>query len=233
MTDRAPRSEQDPSARHRVLLVDDHAVLRAGVRRLLEDESDLEVVGEAADGIEAVEAGARLRPDVAVVDLTLPRLDGVEATRRILQRSPDTRVLVLTMHDEPAFVERVIEAGASGYVLKRAADSDLIRAIRAVCSGEGFLDPGVARSVFEFSHMPERDSATKRLSPREREVLALVAWGHTNREIADRLVVSQKTIESHKARLMDKLGLRTRAELVRHAKKSGLLDSAPPMGDQP
>lgn len=227
-----PSSAHRTGPHFRVLLVDDHAVLRAGVRRLLEDEDDFEVVGEAADGLGAVEAASRLEPDVAVVDLTLPKLDGVEATRRILEESPNTRVLVLTMHEEPAFVERVLEAGASGYLLKRAAESDLIGAIRAVCSGEGYVDPGVARSLLSgFSRLPEHDSDTRRLSPREQEILCLIAWGHTNREIAERLVISQKTVESHKARLMDKIGLRTRAELVRHAKEAGLMDSPPPSSD--
>jgi two-component system response regulator NreC len=214
-----------------VLLVDDHAVLRAGIRRLLDDEPDMEVVGEAADGLDAVEAAQRLKPDVAVVDLTLPGLDGVEVTRRIVTELPDTKVLVLTMHEDHAFVERAVAAGAAGYLLKRAADTDLINAIHALCAGEGFIDPGVTRAVLSnLASKQDLDHGAPHLSPREEQVLALIAWGYTSAEIADRLIISPKTVESHKARLMDKLGLRTRSELVHHAKSLGLLDTPPTHG---
>ncbi|MCE7885683.1 MAG: DNA-binding response regulator, partial [Actinobacteria bacterium ATB1] len=198
---------------HRILLVDDHALLRAGVRRLLEDEDDMEVVGEAADGVSAVEEARRVKPDVAVVDLTLPKIDGVEVTRRINADLPGTKVLVLTMHEEPAFVERVLSAGAAGYLLKRTAEAELIRAIRAVSAGEGFVDSGVTRSVLAHFTDERGDEARGRLSPRELQVLTLVAWGYTSSEIAGQLVISAKTVESHKSRVMDKLGLRTRAQL--------------------
>lgn len=212
----------------RVLLVDDHAVLRAGIRRLIEDEEDFEVVGEAATGQEAIDAAARVKPDVTVMDLTMPELDGVEATRAILAAQPGALVLVLTMHDEPAFVERVLKAGAAGYLLKRAADTELIRALRAVCKGDGYVDPGVTRPLIsELVHSRTGRPPGRDLSHREEEVLSLVAWGYTTREIAQRLVISPKTVESHRARVMEKLNLRSRAELVRHAKDVGILDSAP------
>ncbi len=211
-----------------VLVADDHAVVRSGLRRLLDDEEDVEVVGEAATGREAVEAARRLRPDVVVMDLTMPDTDGVEATRAIVDELPATSVLVLTMHEERSFVDRVLEAGASGYVLKRAADAELINAVRAVHRGDAYVDAAVAQPLIS-GYLRSRGAAAqdKPLSPREIEVLRFVAWGYTSREIADRLVVSVKTVESHKARLMEKLDLHTRAELVRHAMDEGLLDSPP------
>ena len=211
-----------------VLVADDHAVVRSGLRRLLDDEEDVEVVGEAATGREAVEAARRLRPDVVVMDLTMPDTDGVEATRAIVDELPATSVLVLTMHEERSFVDRVLEAGASGYVLKRAADAELINAVRAVHRGDAYVDAAVAQPLIS-GYLRSRGAAAqdKPLSPREIEVLRFVAWGYTSREIADRLVVSVKTVESHKARLMEKLDLHTRAELVRHAMAEALLDSPP------
>lgn len=212
----------------RILVADDHTVVRSGLCRLLEDEADLEVVGVASTGAEAVELAGSLMPDVVLMDLTMPEVDGVEATRVILARVPATRVLALTMHEERAFVDRVLEAGAAGYLLKRAADTELINAIRAVHRGEAYVDPAVVRPVLaEYLHARGAGPPRAALSPREQEVLRLVAWGYTAKEIAERLSVSVKTVESHKARMMEKLGLRTRAELVRHAMGEGLLDHPP------
>ena len=212
----------------RILVADDHAVLRSGLRRLLEDEADMEVVGEAATGGEAVRLADELRPDVVLMDLTMPEVDGVEATRAVLGCSPASRVLVLTMHEEWVFVDRVLEAGATGYLLKRAAGTELIAAIRAVHRGEAYVDPAVVRPMIS-GYLNSRGAGPRRspLSPREQEVLRLVAWGYTAKEIAERLGVSVKTVESHKARMMEKLDLHTRAELVRHAMAEGLLDTSP------
>lgn len=210
-----------------ILLADDHAVLRAGLRALLAAEHDLEVVGEAANGREAVELALQLRPDVVVMDLAMPEMSGLEATRRITAELPNTRVLALTMHAEEQYLLELLQAGGSGYVLKRSADTELMEAIRAVSRGEAFLYPGAVKMLLsEYS----RDGAggTRRhtrheLSEREEEVLKLTAEGYSNTEIAGRIYLSPKTVDTYRQRIMEKLGLHHRAELVRYALERGLL----------
>jgi two-component system, NarL family, response regulator NreC len=211
----------------RVLLADDHAVLRAGLRALLSAEPDLEVVGEAGDGEEAVALTERLKPDVVVMDITMPRMDGLQATRRITERLPDTRVLVLTMHAEDQYLFRVIEAGGSGYVLKRSADTELMNAIRAVQRGEAYLYPSATRTLLEAYRRGDRSTETPTtLTDREEEVLKLTAEGYSNTEIAQRIYLSPKTVDTYRQRIMEKLGLHHRAELVRYALDRGLLRPA-------
>ena len=213
----------------RLLVVDDHAVLRSGLRVLLNAQPDMEVVGEASDGAEAVDAALRLRPNVVLMDVAMTGESGLEATARIKQAAPDIKVLVLSMYDDESYLRRALEVGASGYALKRAADTDLLSAIRAVARDEVYLHPALTRVLVTdllkrdpFSPPLSRPDAPH-LSEREVEVLRLVALGHTNQEIADSLYLSVKTVESYKGRLMEKLGLRGRAALVRYAVEAGLL----------
>jgi two-component system response regulator NreC len=216
----------------RVLLADDHTIVRQGVRLCLEAMGDIAVVAEAGDGQEAVYLCAQLRPDVAVVDLTMPRLNGVEAIRQIKRDVPDTEVVVLSVHDSEAYVVQALRAGAAGYVLKRNAATELAAAIRAAHDGQAYLHPAVARRVIDDYlsriHASE-DPVTEpheRLTPREREVLQLAAEGHSTRAIAGLLCLSTKTVEHHRASLMTKLGLRGQTELVKYAIRAGLVESA-------
>jgi DNA-binding NarL/FixJ family response regulator len=211
-------------ARIRVLGADDHAVLRAGLRMLIGAQADMDVVAEAADGEEAARRAVESRPDVVLMDLTMPGSGGIRAIERIRQECPSSRVLVLTMHDVPAYLRSALAAGASGYVVKSAADSELLSAIRAVHRGRTVLDPELAASVVQSAvgRRPAGGAGAGLLSPREREVLDLIAQGYTNQQIADRFGLSVKTIETHRSRLVEKLGLRSRAELVRYALDSGL-----------
>ncbi|HID64080.1 MAG TPA: response regulator transcription factor [Anaerolineae bacterium] len=213
----------------RVLIADDHAVLRAGLRILLDAEPDMEVVGEAADGAEALARVGELAPDVVLLDITMPRVNGLSVLRQIREVSPDSRVLILTMHDDESYLREALAAGGAGYVLKRAADTELLSAIRAVYQGGTYLHPAHTKALLEGMLDRERDAtgeanSYERLSPREREVLRLIALGYTNRQAADQLYLSVKTVETYKARLMTKLGLHSRAELVRYALQRGLLD---------
>jgi DNA-binding NarL/FixJ family response regulator len=202
----------------RLLLADDHAILRAGLRMLLNAQPDMVVAAEAADGEEAIRRALATRPDVAVVDLSMPGLSGVETLERLHRELPDTRLLVLTMHDDPGYARLTEAAGAAGHLVKDSESSELLTAIRAVHRGGTFVQvggPGRAAAAGSASSPP--------LSPRERQVLELIARGHTNREIGARLSLSVKTVETHRARLGDKLGLHTRADLVRLALDLGLL----------
>ena len=213
-------------ARIRILLADDHAVLRTGLRMLISSQRDLEVVGEASDGDEAVRKATALRPDVALVDISMPGSGGIKAIERIRQAVPATRVLVLTMHDVPAYLRASLAAGASGYVVKRSADSDLLAAIRDVHRGRTVLDPSLSaratHGTLRRRGSVDSTAPAALLSQREREVLELVAQGFTNQQIADHLGLSVKTVETYRARLVEKLGLQSRAELVRYALDSGL-----------
>lgn len=212
----------------RVLLADDHAVLRAGLRALIGAETDLVVVGEAADGVEAVEKIAELKPDVVVMDIAMPRMSGLDAIRAVRSRNLDTKILVLTMHAEEQYLLQVLRAGGSGYVLKRSADTELMEAIRTVHSGQAFLDPSAQKRLLQEYLGQVGDDDRDRynaLSEREREVLQLTAAGYTNQEIADRLIISVKTVDTYRSRIMEKLGLRHRSELVKFALAHGLLDS--------
>lgn len=201
--------------RTRILLADDHAILRAGLAMLIESQPDLVVVGEAGDGMEAVEKTRKLKPDVVILDLTMPRVSGLEALREIRRDCPNTQVLVLTMHDDPAYGRSVLGAGAMGYVTKKAADRELLSAIRTVREGRPFVDVTQAEEM-----LPK----TALLSQREEQVLASVARGFTHQEIADKLALSVKTVETYLARLTAKLGLHRRAELVQYAIDTGILE---------
>ncbi|KRT71855.1 MAG: two component LuxR family transcriptional regulator [Candidatus Rokubacteria bacterium CSP1-6] len=205
----------------RVLIVDDHAVLRAGLRTLLNLQPDMEVAGEAAEGLEALERVKRLEPDVVLMDITLPGMEGLEVTKKLKKTHPNVKVLILTMHEDRRYLYSALKAGASGYVVKRAADTELIDAIRAAHRGDVFLHPSMARIVAE--DYVEQGATEQGLSDREREVLRLIAEGCTYKEMAKLLTVSVKTIETYRERIKGKLGLNTRAELVRYALEKGLL----------
>ncbi len=206
--------------RVRVLIADDHAVVRAGLRTLMSSEDDIEVVAEAADGEEAVRLAASVRPDVVVLDISMPGSGGVAATERITKELPDVRVLALTMHDDRGHLKSMLDAGASGYVLKQSPREDLLRAVRAVSGGEPFVDPRLAGAVLRSS-TPAADEDAAPLSGREAEVIRRIAWGESNKAIARSLDISVRTVETYKARIADKLGLRTRADIVRYAVKEG------------
>jgi DNA-binding NarL/FixJ family response regulator len=210
----------------RLLLVDDHAILRDGLRALLSYYPDVEVVGEAEDGLQAIEAVESLAPDVVLMDIAMPGMNGLEASRRIRERHPETRILVLTQYDDQRYVLPFLRAGVSGYVLKRALGSDLINAVRTVAKGESFLYPTVASTVLEELRQPPDNGPenARPLTPREQEILRRVAAGETSRQIALALNLSAKTVEWHRGNLMNKLELRSVAELVRYAIEHGLAD---------
>jgi len=215
--------------RTRVLLADDHAMVRQGLRALLERERDLVIVGDAADGREAVRMAAELRPDVVVMDISMPRLNGIEATRRILAASPGTRIVALTMHAGEEYVSELLKAGATGYVLKESPASDVIAAIRVVRQGGSFLNRKISEQVVNgyLGRSGPRESAARPpdlLTPREREVLQLIAEGNTNRAIAKQLGLSAKTVEAHRTRIMAKLGVHNAAGLTRYAIRRGLIE---------
>jgi two-component system response regulator NreC len=213
----------------KVLLVDDHAILRQGVHALLNREPDLLVVGEAGDGEEALVAVARLKPDVVIMDIVMPRMNGLEATRLIKERHPDTRVLILSMYDDHEYVVQIIQAGASGYVLKRVVTEDLVRAIHAVHAGESFLYPPIAAKLIgDYLRVTKGGDGRgvgdgESLTSREREVLKLIADGNSNGQIADQLGLSRKTVDSHRANAMRKLDLHDVTEVVKYAIRTGLI----------
>lgn len=213
----------------KVLLVDDHAILRQGVHALLAREPDLLVVGEAGDGEEALVAVARSKPDVVIMDIVMPRMNGLEATRLIKERHPDTRVLILSMYDDHEYVVQIIQAGASGYVLKRVVTEDLVRAIHAVHAGESFLYPPIAAKLIgDYLRVTKGDGGRgagngESLTTREREVLKLIADGNSNGQIADQLGLSRKTVDSHRANAMRKLDLHDVTEVVKYAIRTGLI----------
>ena len=211
----------------RLFLADDHTIVREGLRRLLEAEPDMEVIGEAADGEEAIQRAMELQPDVALMDLSMPRLNGTQATRRMREACPNVHVLALTVHEDNTYVRELLNAGASGYVLKRAAATELIHAIRAVAGGGVYVDPNVTAKLLSGVVSPPVRAlcGVGQLSDREGEVLRLTAQGHSNKEIAAQLNVSVKTVETYKARSMEKLGLRSRVDIVRLAAESGWLQS--------
>jgi DNA-binding NarL/FixJ family response regulator len=202
----------------KVLLVDDHALVRRGFRRMLEDEPTFQVVGEASDGMEAVEIADRLQPDVIVMDCALPQINGIEAARRILAKRPKTAVLMLSMHSEDTLIRQALEAGAKGYVLKNAMDLDLVSAIKKVAEGKTVLDPQISRSG---TLKGERDTG---LTARELEILQHIVAGKSNKEIASELNLSVNTVSVHRANIMDALGIHKTAELVVYAIRNGLVN---------
>ncbi|MFC1922632.1 response regulator [Chloroflexota bacterium] len=211
----------------RVLLADDHTILRDGIRALLDDQADIEVIGEAEDGQATVKMTAQLQPDVVVMDIAMPLLNGLEATRQIQRDYPQVKVLILTMHENEEYIRQVLAAGALGYVLKDAAAHDLLGAIRAVYQGEAVLSPAITRLVIEdylrWGDIRPPDS-TNGLTSREREVLQLIAEGYTNKEIAEILCLSIKTVQSHRTNLMSKLDLHDRGELIKYAIQKKIID---------
>lgn len=211
----------------RVLLVDDHMVVRIGLRALIDSEPDLVVVGEAANGVEAIAQAAALQPDVIVMDISMPEMDGLEATRRIRAHCLTCHVLILTVHAQERYLFPVLKAGAAGYVLKSTVDTELLDAIRTVAHGGAFLYPAATKLLLEdyltHLHSNTPQDTYESLSEREREVLKLLALGHTAKEIADKLVLSQKTVETYRVRIMEKLNLHSRVDLVQYALARGLL----------
>lgn len=205
----------------RIVLADDHEVVRTGLRALIDSSPGMRVVGEARDGAEAVARARELSPDVVVIDVSMPVLDGAGATERIARECPEVRVLALTMHEDRAHLTRLLQAGAAGYVLKRAAADELVRAIRTVAGGGTYVDPVLAGSLLRGAR-PAR-STPETLSEREEEVLRRIAWGESNKEIARQLGISVKTVETYKARVSEKLGLRSRTDMVRYALQQGWL----------
>jgi two-component system, NarL family, response regulator NreC len=208
----------------RVLIVDDHAVVRSGLRLLLEQQEDIECVGEAADGEAAVREARRERPDVVVLDLVMPGKTGIEAAPAILEAAPEAKLLVLSMQDDPSYVRESFAVGAVGYILKEAAESEIVQAVREVAAGGRYVHPALGARLVAAEAQARARADADPLSDREREVLRLLALGHTNQEIAKLLYISVRTAETHRAHIMQKLRLSTRAELVRHAIANGLLD---------
>lgn len=213
----------------KVLLADDHAVLRAGLRELFNKQPDIQVVAEAADGWETVRQYQKYSPDIVLMDISMPGLGGFEATQQIKKQNPRAKVLVLTMHDDENYLCQMVRAGADGYVPKKAADTDLLAAIRAVYRGENFIHSSMTKRLLEELRNKESPNPVTKpdsvaLSERERQVLSLLAMGHTSQQIADKLYLSVKTVETYKTRLKEKLGAQGRAELVRYAIQNGLLE---------
>jgi two-component system response regulator NreC len=208
----------------RVLVVDDHAVVRAGLRRVLDAEHDIETVGEAPNAERAVFEMLETKPDVVLMDVVMPGKSGIEGLPALLQAAPGMRVLMLSMQDDPRYVREAFEAGASGYVLKEAADTDVVDAVRAVAAGEQYVHPALGARLVSAASEEKKRAEEDPLSDREREVLRLLALGHTNQEIAALLFISVRTAETHRAHVLQKLGLSSRAELVRYALDHGLVD---------
>jgi DNA-binding NarL/FixJ family response regulator len=215
------------SSRTRILLADDHAVVRRGLRFVLEAEPDLEVVAEAGDGAEAVEKGLERELDLAVLDVSMPRMTGIQAASELSRRKPDLRLLMLSMHDNEQYFFEALKAGASGYVLKSAADRDLVEACRATMRGEPFIYPAAVAALIRdhLEKAGDREQHRELLTPRELEVLKLIAEAHSSKEIAEILVISIKTVERHRANILEKLGMRDRVELTRYAIRRGLVEA--------
>ena len=214
----------DAAAKIRVLIVDDHPVVRSGLRKVLEAEADIEVVGEAGDARHAVFETRSQKPDVVLMDVVMPGKSGIEATPEILKDAPAARVLILSMQDDPSYVREAFAAGAAGYILKEAADTDVVAAVREVAAGRSYVHPTLGARMVAAEAEERKRAEQDPLSERERDVLRLLALGHTNQEIADKLYISVRTAETHRAHIMQKLRAGTRAELVRYALESGLLE---------
>ena len=209
----------------RILIADDHGIVRGGLKLLIDRQPDMEVVAEAEDGVEAFERALQSRPDLCVMDVSMPRMTGLQAARQIRAHLPQTQVLALSMHDDERYVFDALKAGASGYVLKREVDQALLSAIRAVHRGEAFLTNAVQRSLVRDWMQDDSTGPDEPLSPREQEVLKLIAEAHTNKQIAEILGLSEKTVESHRSNILNKLGMSDRVELVRYAVRRGLIEA--------
>ena len=209
----------------RILITDDHAIVRTGLRTLLAAEPEMELVGEASGGYEAIELAEKMQPDVLLLDLSMPDLDGIQVTRAVKTSFPDLRVLILTVHEDQALLREAIRAGASGYIVKRAAESELISAINVVMRGDMYVDPSLMRALLVDTVQPASptNEATEQLTPRELQVLKLIVQGYTNRQIGGELNISVRTVEGHRANLSGKLGLQSRVDLVRYAREHGML----------
>lgn len=207
----------------RVLLADDHTIVRQGLKLILAAQPDFEVVGEAANGREAAELAEKLRPDIVLMDVQMPELNGIEATRRMVAANSRVKVLVLSMHKEALYVREILKAGARGYILKDAIDTELLSAMRSVARGDGYISPAVSGALLT-DYREQRSNPLDTLSTREREVLQLIAEGKTNKEVATKLNLSVYTVDSHRGKIMEKLNLHSAGELVRFAMKNGLVD---------
>jgi two-component system response regulator NreC len=204
------------------LLADDHTIVRQGLKLILSAHADLEVVGEAANGREAVDLADKLRPDIVLMDVQMPELNGIEATRKMVAANPRVRILVLSMHKESVYVREILKAGARGYILKDAIDTELLNAVRSVARGDGYISPAVSSALND--KVRDSNNPVDMLTTREREVLLLIAEGKTNKEIATHLNLSVYTVDSHRGKIMEKLNLHSAGELVRFAMKNGLVD---------
>jgi two-component system response regulator NreC len=215
-------------SRIRILLIDDHAVLRAGLRMLLDAEKDMVVVGEASDAMGGIREAADLQPDIVLVDISMPSMSGLDILKEMKQKAPESRFIILTMHDDEGYLRIALSSGASGYVLKQAANNELLAAIRVVSQGGTYLHSSHRTALFEGEpgdqqQQPGEEEAYHRLSEREKEIFGLIAMGYTNRQAAEELYLSEKTIETYKSRLMNKLGFHSRIELVRYALRLGII----------
>ena len=210
----------------KVLIADDHAIVRTGLRALIKSESAMEMVGEATGGYEAIELVEKTHPDVLVLDLSMPDLDGIAVTKKIKPQFPNLHILILTLHEDEALLKAAVKAGAGGYILKRAAEAELISAIRVILRGDLYVDPSMVRALLSDEAIPAavESISMQELTPRETEVLRLIVQGYTNRQIGEELNISTRTVEGHRANLSEKLGLHSRVELVRYARDHGLIE---------
>ena len=210
----------------KVVIADDHAIVRAGLRALIRDEIGLDLIGEAAGGYEAIELVEKNNPDVLVLDISMPDLDGISVTRTLKLNFPDLRILILTLHEDEALLKEAIKAGASGYILKRAAESELVTAIQVILRGDMYVDPSMLRSLLGEPKLvsPQQSASEETLTPRETEILKLIVEGFTNRQIGEHLNISIRTVEGHRANITDKLGLHSRLELVRYARQHSMIE---------
>ena len=207
-----------------ILIADDHGIVRAGLRMLLDRQEGMTVIAEAEDGVDAVEKTLAQKPDIAILDVAMPRMTGLQAARHIREQAPDVQVLLLSMHDDERYLLEALKAGANGYVLKRAADTDLVEAVRSVARGGSFISPHAEGTLMKKVLDDPEGDPTEKLTPREREVVKLIAEAYTNKEIAAILNLAEKTVESHRANVLAKLGMRDRVEIVRYAIRRGLIE---------